>query len=375
MSRFSVSTRKKLLSFACRAIIFVLVAGTLLAGATPANAAQVTSLRAVFKRIKASTAADGITMYFVTPTGIQTGGADTITLTFSADFTLAAEAAANFDIGLGDSGTCTTASYTDEIVALTPSATDWGVDVTGQVITLSPETDDTLTAGFCIKVEMGTDATTGGTGSTSTVTNGAADDDDTIAIAGGIGDTGTLSVDIIADDQVAITATVNSTITFTIDDNAIGFGTLSTSTGRWATADATGTNASASTPTVANVLTIATNAQSGYAITYNGATLTSGGNTINPATIAADSDGTPGTEQFCLGVSTSGDATIPSSYQRTANGTSACNFAASTTTTIASETAPTATETLSISYLANISGTTEAGAYNTTLTYVATATY
>lgn len=340
-----------------------------------AEAAQVTSLRAIFKRIKASTASDGITLYFVTPTGIQTGGGDTITLTFSADFTLAAESATNFDIGLGDSGTCTTATYTDEIVSLTPSATDWGVDVTGQVITLSPETDDTLTAGFCIKVEMGTDATTGGTGSSSTVTNGAADDDDTIAIAGGIGDTGTLTVDIITDDQVSITATVNSSISFSIDDNAIGFGTLSTSTGRWATADATGANASAATPTVANVLTIATNAQSGYTVTYNGATLTSGGNTISPATVSGDSDGTQGTEQFCLGVSTDGNATIASGYQRTANGTSSCSFAASTTTTIVSETVPTATETLSVSYLANISGTTEAGSYSTTLTYSATGTY
>lgn len=358
-----------------RITVAVLTATLVLVQAPLTQAAQLTSLRAIFKRIKASTAADGITMYFATPTGIQTGGADTITLTFSADFTLAAEAAANFDIGMGDSGTCTSATYTDEVVALTPSATDWGVDVTGQVITLSPETDEVLTAGFCVKVEMGTDATTGGTGSTSTVTNGATDDDDTIAVAGAFGDTGTLSVDIIADDQVAITATVNSTITFTIDDNAIGFGTLSTATGRWATADATGGNAAASTPTVANVLTIATNAQSGYAVTYNGATLTSGGNTISAATIAADSDGTPGTEQFCLGLSTDGDATITSSYLRTANGTSACNFAASTTTTLVSETVPTATETLSVSYLANISGTTEAGAYSTTLTYVATATY
>jgi hypothetical protein len=124
---------------------------TLFGEARLSQAAQVTSLRAVFKRLKASTAADGITLTFATPTGIQTGGGDTITLTFSADFTLAAEAAANFDIGLGDSGTCSTATYTDEIVALSPSSTDWGVDVTGQVITLSPETDDTLRLGSVLK--------------------------------------------------------------------------------------------------------------------------------------------------------------------------------------------------------------------------------
>lgn len=370
---------KKLLFGKPRSVLTKIVLASLLATALfiapEAKAAQVTSLRAVFDRIKASTAAGGITLTFVTPTGIQTGGADTITLTFSADFTVAATSVTNFDLGLGDSGTCTTATYTDETIAASPSATEWGVSVSGQVITFSPETDDTLTAGYCVKIEMGDDATTGGTGSTSTITNGAADNDDTIAIGGVIGDSGTLTVDIISDDQVVITATVDPTITFTIDDNAIGFGTLSASTGRWATADATGGDASAATPTVANVLTIATNASSGYSISYNGATLTSGSNTIDVATIAGDSDGTPGTEQFALAVSTDGNATITSGYGRTANGTSPFKFVASTTTTIVSETVATATETLSVSYLANISGVTEAGSYTTTLTYIATGTF
>lgn len=339
-----------------------------------ARAAQVTSLRGVFDRIKASTAAEGFTLTFVTPTGIQTGGGDTITLTFSADFTLAAESAGNFDLGLGDSGTCSTASYTDETIVTTgASATEWNVDVTGQVITFSPETDDTLTAGNCIKIEMGNDATTGGTGSTSTITNGDADNDDTITVGGVIGDSGTLSVDIITDDQVSITATVNSTITFSISDNTVGFGTLSSSTGRWATGDTNGADASGTTPTAAHTLQVATNASSGYSITYNGATLTSGGNTINVATVDEDSDGTQGSEQFGVSLSTDGNATIASGYLRDA----AADFAwvASTTTTVVSETVPTATETISVSYLANISGLTEAGDYSTTVNWIATGTY
>ncbi|QQS22945.1 hypothetical protein IPM19_00005 [bacterium] len=247
------------------------------------------------------------------------------------------------------------------------------MDVTGDVVTFSPETDDTHSGGLCYRIRMGTVATSGGTGAANTVQNGGLDDDDTIVFSGGFGDTGTISLDIISNDQVTITATVDPTITFTIDDNAVGFGTLSSSTGRWATADATGTNASGTTPTAANVLTIATNAASGYALTYNGATLTSSGGTINVASVTNDSDGTPGTEQFGLSISTSGNATIASGYQR--DSTADFAFVASTTTTIASETTPTATETFSVSYLANIAGDTEAGAYSTTLTYIATGTF
>lgn len=337
-----------------------------------AQAASLTSMQAIASRLQENTNSD-YTIYFVSPTGIQTGGADTIILTFSSDFVLAAEAAANFDFAVGSTGTCSSAVFTEETVATTASGTEWGVDVTGDVVTFSPETDDVHAGGLCYRIEMGTVATTGGTGAADTVQNGALDNDDTIVFTGAFADTGTIALDIISDDQVDITATVDPTITFTIDDNAIGFGTLTSATGRWATADATGTNASATTPTAANVLTIATNAASGWVLSYNGATLTSSGGTISPATVDEDSDGSPGTEQFGLGLSTNGDSTITTGYLR--DGVADFNFVASTTTTIASEVVPTATETFSVSYLANITGATEAGAYATTLTYIATGTF
>lgn len=182
-----------------------------------AMAASVSQASATFGRLKASTPADSVIIQFVSPTGIQTGGGDTITLEFSSDFTVAAVAAANFDIGLGNSGTCSSATYTDETVALAPTASAWGVGVSGNTITLSPDTDVTLTAGYCIQIEMGTAATTGGTGSASTITNGAVDDDDAITIGGAFGDSGIITVDIVDDDQVTVTATVNQTMTFDLD--------------------------------------------------------------------------------------------------------------------------------------------------------------
>lgn len=363
---------KKYASVTAKLLLVALVVASFPIAAHRAQAASLTSMHAIASRLAENTNSN-YTIYFVSPTGIQSGTSDDIILTFSSDFVLAAEAVANFDFAVGDSGTCTTAVFTEETLATSASGTEWGIDVTGDVITLEPETDDTHAGGLCYRLEAGTIATSGGTGAADTIANGGLDNDDTIVFSGGFGDTGTIALDIISNDQVVITATVDPTITFTIDDNAIGFGTLSSSTGRWATADATGTNASPALPTAANVLTVATNAASGYALTYNGATLTSGGNTIDVATVVGDGDGTPGTEQFGLTLSTSGDATIASGYQRDA--TPDFNFVASTTTTIASETGPTDTETFSVSYLANIRGNTEAGAYSTTLTYIATGTF
>lgn len=339
-----------------------------------AQAAAVTSLRDTLTRLKASTDANH-TIEFVTPTGVD-ASTDTITITFASGWTLAAEAAVNFDLAVGDSGTCSTAAFTDKALALTAAAGTWGVDVTGQVITFFAPTDAAsgeITAGRCVQIQAGSNATTGGTGSASTVTNPTAGQS-TATIGGTFGDSGTLAVRIIADEQVSVTATVDPTLTFTVDDNTIGFGSLSASTGRWATGDTTGGNASAgSTPTAAHTMTVATNAQSGYAITYNGATLTSGANTVSVASISSDSDGTPGSEQFALSASTDGNATIASGYARAAN--SSWNFVASTTTTLVSEIIPTTTETISVSYLGNITTTTEAGSYTTTVTYIATAVF
>lgn len=271
-------------------------------------AASVTSSKATFGRLKANTAASSAVVEFVTPTGIQTGGADTITLTFSADFTLAAEAAANFDIGLGDSGTCSTATFTDETVALTPSATEWGVDVTGQVITFSPETDDTLSAGFCIRFEMGTAATTGGTGSASTITNGAVDDDDTITIGGVFGDSGTLDIPLVDDDQVNVTASVNSSITFDLDTTPndtcsttesatpynVSLGTITT----------TNSKVSGATDTVEHVcVDLDTNASGGATVLVKNANGASGlVSTSVPADDIDSSDGSiaDGTENYGL---------------------------------------------------------------------------
>lgn len=327
-------------------------------------AASVTSLSDNMSRLKASTASNH-EIKFASPTGIAAG--NTVTITFSADFTgVSSLDFADVDFATGNSGTCTSATYTEQTLASSPSGATWGVGTSGQVITLTSGTG-TSTAGNCVRFRIGTNAVTGTTGDTQ-ISNGAADDDDTIVIGGSFGDSGTAAVDIITDDQVVVTATVDPSITFSISDNSIGFGALNAADDRFATGDTLG-NSSA---TVAHQLAAGTNATSGYVMYLLGATLTSGANTITAP--AGPSATTVGSEQFGLHLdATGGSGTVDSQY-----GTASQYGFGSTGSTqdnIASATGPSATTTYDATYVGNITANTEAGAYTTTLTYTATATY
>lgn len=349
-----------------------------------AMAASISTAKATFGRLKESTASDSVIIQFATPTGIQTGGADTITITFSADFTVAAVAAANFDIGLGNSGTCSSASYTDETVALTPSASQWGVGISGNVITLSPDTDVTLAAGYCMRVEMGTAATTGGTGSASTITNGPLDDDDSITIGGAFGDSGTIMIDIIDDDQVTVTASVNQTLFFDLD-TATSNGESSTPytvpLGTLSAASVTHSDGS-----TINMITAegGTNASGGMNVTVRNANGNQGlKSTSTPADYIASATTTmaAGTANYGLCVASSGlvEFARATAYNTTcslASGTNAVVGLTSTVADILTSTVPVSAGHAEIVVNAAISGSTPAHTdYTDTLTFVATASF
>ncbi|MFA5791891.1 MAG: hypothetical protein WC884_02545 [Candidatus Paceibacterota bacterium] len=367
-------------SFTIVALLLVLVAPSI------ATAATITSAKATFGRLKQSIANESGTIEFATPTGIQTGGADTIIFTFSSDFTLAAEAAVNFDIESGSSATCSSATYTDKIVALTPSVTDWGVDVTGNVITLSPDTDDTLTAGFCMRLVWGTAATTGGTGSASTITNGLLDDDDTIVISGAFGDSGTITVDIIDDDQVTVSATVNQSITFDLDTSVADGETATPYSVALGTITTTDSRISGSTDSINMIIAEGdTNASGGMVVTVKNANGTNGlVSTSVPADNINSADGTiaNGTENYGLCVITVGLSgfarAVPYNTDTCATNSQTNGVQALTTTgeSILSTTAPVSAAHAEIAVNAAISGVTVAHAdYADTLTFIATATF
>ncbi|MBI5405949.1 hypothetical protein HY972_02840 [Candidatus Kaiserbacteria bacterium] len=160
----------------------------------------------------------------------------------------------------------------------------------------------------------------------------------------------------------------SQSLTFSISDNTIGFGTLVSSGARYATGDTLG---SASDTADAHTISVATSASSGYTMTLNGATLTSGANTINAigATAAASS---AGTEQFGARlIVNSGTGSATSPYAST-------NWALDTGAfpdQVASGAGDGVTTVFGVRYIGNISASTENGSYSATLTYVATATF
>lgn len=176
-------------------------------------------------------------------------------------------------------------------------------------------------------------------------------------------DTGTVAASTAG--QITVTASVDETLTFTLANATVALGTLSAST--------TGTGTSS--------MIVATNAATGYSVSYSGTTLTSASNTIAAMAGGASLQGTP---QFGINLMAN---TIPLVGSNVTTGTGAIGAPAAgygtansfkfvvTGDNIASATGPSNANTFTTSYIANIDDTTKPGAYSTVLTYVATANF
>lgn len=330
------------------------------------SAAQLTAMKdtlspatGAFNAEKASTVANH-TITFTTPTGVASG--QTIILTF--DNSTSIHASLDFtDIDLADDGV-------DVTLAAAPAAATWGVVRTsGTVITFTNGTT-AVAAGSVITIEIGTNATNQSTG-VRQITNGPAGTT-LLTISGTFTDSGTIGIPIIADDVVTLNALVQPSISFSISDNSLFFGNLRTAGACFAQ----GTDPGAVTcPTTVETeafnFQAGTNATSGYIVTAQGATLTSGGNTITP--LAVNTASFPGNEQFGIRISaTGGSGTVLAPF-------AASGFAwtptASTAVIVANTSAPSTTTTYSVREMANISSLTEAGTYTASQTYVITGTF
>ncbi len=343
--------KKALHKFATRSLVVSLVvamSGILSVG--NAKAAEVTSRSDVMTRLEAGVDSNH-TITFTTPSGIPASGV--FTVTFPAGFVTTDVDVA--DIDLKDDGN-------DLTLAGTATGATWGVGVSGQVITFTNGSAAVI-ANSIMEIQIGTVAESG----TDMILNPGVGVYQ-ISIGGAFGDTGDIAVEIIGDDTVNVTATVDETINFDISDTTIGFGPLTSGAARFANGAADGS----ASETAAHTITVGTNATGGYALTYTGSTLTSGSDSINVATIAGIANGTPGTEQFAIKFSATGGPTIASAYNQASNNAS---FVAGTTTQVVSDAGPTADDVISAYYLANISSLTEAGSYSTDITYIATATF
>ncbi len=330
-------------------------------------AASLTTLSDIHSSVKVSTLSDH-TIQFITPTGVIAGG--TISITFPAGYTMGTFSVNNVDFATSTTGACT--GLVDGAVAGVASGGTWGVAQAGQVITVTSGTG-VIPANRCIQIQYGGNATFGAAG-TTTITNPASANTYAITIGGTFGDNGTITSNIITNDTVSVSATVQQSITFTISTTTIYFGNL----GSGAIKFASSTNTSGDTlETIAHSLAIATNAPSGYNVSIRGQTLTSQQSASNTVTFIGGTaaSSTPGSEQFGIRATVSGGtgATVDptfgfaTSYGYDGTATTSAAFAVGTGATDAS--------TYSLRYMANIGGTTEAGTYVANLVYVATANY
>lgn len=189
-----------------------------------------------------------------------------------------------------------------------------------------------------------------------------------IDVAGSNGDTGEITVPIVNNNQVNISAKVPQTLNFDVSETLVDFGDLTSANAQYATAG----GGSATEPTNAHTITAGTNATGGYTVSVEGDTLTSGGgdtiDRIGDATAV-----TAGTEQFGLDVDYASGGNAP---------TVAAPFddygmtdASGTPETLATQTGPTDDNIFDVNYVANVSSGTEAGQYSTTFTYTMTANF
>ncbi len=187
-------------------------------------------------------------------------------------------------------------------------------------------------------------------------------------------DTGTVAVSTA--EQITVTASVDETLTFCVGTSGI---TTTSCAGATGSTVALGTLSPSTTGSGVSQFGVTTNAQSGYSVTINGTTLTSGGDTISA--LAVQTVSTQGVEQFGVNLRDNttpdvgvepdgaGDATP------TANYNTVDQFRFVTADSIASDAEEDAFRRFHVAYIANIAGDTESGSYQTILTYICTATF
>lgn len=351
------------------AIIAVLGLLTVFMPFQPARAAAVTSLKDTLSTITDGANADH-TISWVSPSAVANGA--TITLTFATGFDFTGVVIGDVDLDGSTEGSLT-------LAADCTGAEKASYSRSGQVITFTLCSGDggDFTGSETITVKIGTNAS-GGTNQINNQTEAQNTTDPKISITSGASDSGSLAVEIIADDSVSVTATVDPSVTFSISDVAIGFGILSATQDCWANGTPPSTCDTTFAPPAAHTFSLGTNAASGVALTYSGATLTASSGTISVATVAGDTSdpvGTIGTEQFAIGFD---DNAATFTFADTAaydQSLGNYKFVAGSTLPLLSSSAPVAATTIDAHYLANISAATEAGAYSTSITYIATGTF
>ncbi len=196
------------------------------------------------------------TITFVTPTGLAAG--DTISLDFGTAVFSGIGSIVAQDLDLNVSG------VERDLVDGAASGSDWGVNASGDVIDITSGTD-TIGSNATVTIRIGTNATSGGTG-THQITNPVVDSY-VISVALENSDSGDTRVAIV--NTVTVTATVGTVFNFTVygvdaDLTVNGDTTTATST---STGIPFGTLTADTLATAAQDLQVSTNAANGFVVT------------------------------------------------------------------------------------------------------------
>lgn len=314
----------------------------MLAGAGPVFAAGPQNAQDNMTRQAINVASDHVIDFALT-TDLLAG--ETVTVTFPADFT----GAATIVSGAG-----------------------WAA--AGNVLTFTAPAD--ITGGTALPTVTVTD-----------LINPATVGNQEIDITSSNGDFGSITVPIIANDQIVVTARVASTLFFdvrdgiagTATDNAVQFGTLESGNLNFATDTGDGNT----TGGAASEFEIGTNSANGYFVDVTGDTLRS----MEDDTLVIDPLETPaaapaaGTEAFGIQIAQtqasstltpgSSDGVVSADY----DGQYHHPGIADEVDIVASNVGPSDREIYDVEYIANIAPLTEAGNYATTFTFTATARF
>lgn len=360
--------KKLFSSIASFLVIVSIIVGTSITHVELVYAAALTSLSDTLSSVKKSTLSDH-TIQFVTPSGISAGQG--FTITFPAGWTLGQLGATSTDFATSTSASCS--GFTDaNLTNGAASGLIWGVSTSSQSISITSGTA-VVPANRCVQIRLGSNAVFQASGA-SQITNPSSATSSIITIGGTFADSGSITVNIIDDDTVAMTGTVNQSLSFVISTSTIYFGTLGSGAAKYASS----TNTLGDTiETVAHTLGVSTNAPSGFTVSVRGQTLTSQQNASNTISAigASAASSTPGSEQFGFRATESGGTGVTVSSPFSFATSYGYNATATTSATLATGSGATTLSTVSLRYVTNIAAITEAGTYAANLIYVATANF
>lgn len=326
---------------------------------------------------------------FTTPTGSALDSSFKLVfpiLSTEFDLTSTALGVEDFDV--------TIASVEQTLTVGAPAAGEVQVDLanaTTGVIVFDLGSGVSLPAGAVITVEIGTNATSGGSGNTQIV-NPSATGSYSISLTTHNSDDGSgASIDesnvvVSINNTVNVTATVQSSLTFTV--NGVTSGTACPNSGGNASVTTTSTtipygNLATSVPKIAcQQLVVSTNATNGYIVTVqqNQDLTSAGADTIKAF---SGTNGTPITWTAPPGSPTNGyfgytsddTSATPDGYDQFATSKFAGFGANNTPYNVVTEPGPVSNETNYMSYEVEVNQLQEAGTYTNTLMYICTATF